>query len=63
MIFLDKNRNNFDINNLACVSRQELLMLNRHRLNSENAEITKMGISLAKLMSKSSEVKKKVKNE
>ena len=38
-------------------------MLNRHRLNSENAEITKMGIRLAKLMSKSSEVKKKVKNE
>ena len=63
VIFLDKNRNNFDINNLACVSRQELLMLNRHRLNSENAEITKMGISLAKLMSKSSEVKKKINNE
>ena len=63
VIFLDGNKNNFDINNLACVSRQELLMLNKHRLNSENAEITKVGISLAKLMSKSSEVKKKVKNE
>ena len=63
VIFLDKNRNNFNIDNLACISRQELLMLNRHRLNSENAEITRMGISLAKLMSKSSEVKKKVKNE
>ena len=63
VIFLDKNRNNFDINNLACVSRQELLMLNRHRLNSENAEITKMGISLAKLMSKSSGLNKRIKNE
>jgi hypothetical protein len=38
-------------------------MLNRHKLNSENAEITKMGISLAKLMSKSSGLNKRAKNE
>lgn len=52
IIFLDHNRNNFDINNLACVSRHESAILSNQQLFSNNQEITKTGIQIAKLMIK-----------
>ena len=52
IIFLDHNRNNFDINNLACVSKHESAILSNQQLFSNNQEITKTGIQVAKLMIK-----------
>lgn len=52
IIFLDGNTENCNIENLAMVSRAENQMLNRRRLRSENPEITKTGINIAKVKMK-----------
>ena len=48
IIFLDGNKKNFDIDNLRCVTRSELLYLNCNGLNNSN-EITETGILMARL--------------
>lgn len=48
IIFLDGNKRNFDIDNLRCVTRSELLYLNCNGLNNSN-EITETGILMARL--------------
>lgn len=49
IIFLDKNKYNFDIANLACISnRQHATMCKKHRY-TENAELTKVGQTLTAL--------------
>lgn len=48
MIFLDGNKRNFDIDNLRCITRSELLYLNCNGLNNSN-EITEIGILMARL--------------
>lgn len=48
IIFLDGNKRNFDINNLRCITRSELLYLNCNGLNNSN-EITETGILMARL--------------
>ena len=58
IIFLDKNKDNFDINNLAMVNKKELLFINDKGLLKENAELSKVGITLAKLMIKSKELER-----
>lgn len=58
VIFLDQNRHNFHINNLKLVSRSELLMMNKHSMVSNNAEMTDCGSNLAKLMIAMSNAKK-----
>lgn len=57
--FLDKNRQNFNIENLALVSDAEMARLNQNHRISEFPEITKAGIALER--SKEA-VRKKVKN-
>ena len=47
--FLDGNKLNLDIKNLVCISRNEHLRLNRDMLRSDDADITKAGISIVKL--------------
>lgn len=59
VIFLDKNKRNFNIENLALVSNGEMAMLNKNRRISECLEITKAGLALEK--SKAA-VRKKVKD-
>lgn len=59
IIFLDGNRLNFDINNLKCVTRSELLYLNRNGLSNLN-EITETGILMARLDSAKNKRKKKL---
>lgn len=49
VIFGDGNIHNFDINNLICVSRQQLLMLNKKNLIQSDAELTRTGIIIADL--------------
>lgn len=48
IIFLDGNKRNFNIDNLRCITRSELLYLNCNGLNNSN-EITETGILMARL--------------
>ena len=49
ILFKDNNKNNFDINNLACVSNRTLSMLNWNDWN-DKGEITETAIMLGELM-------------
>lgn len=57
VIFLDGNKLNCSIDNLRCVTRAELLYLNRHGLNNAG-EITDTGILMAQLDAARSKRKK-----
>ncbi len=48
VIFLDRNKMNFDIENLALVTSAELARLNQNHRISEFQEVTKAGIALEK---------------
>lgn len=50
VIFLDGDMYNFDINNLACVSQSESLILNRKGLRYEDTKLTETGILIAKVI-------------
>ena len=52
VIFLDQNRRNFNIDNLALITRQQSAMLSKLGLYSYNPNSTKAGISVIKLMNK-----------
>lgn len=58
IIFADKNRQNFDMDNLIIVSRNELLVMNKNKLIYEDKDITKTGINIAKVIIKTTERKK-----
>ena len=49
IIFLDGNHKNFNLDNLACIPRGINAILNRSRLRSDNADITKVRITQAEL--------------
>lgn len=57
IIFGDSNNRNFDIDNLILVSRKQLLVLNRHKLIQNNADLTRTGVIIADLYSKISDRK------
>lgn len=59
VIFADRDKTNFNIDNLILVSSKEELILNRSRLIYENKELTKVGVNIAKLKSKIYEKQKK----
>ena len=50
VIFADKNKNNFDINNLIKIKKSELLTINSNGLYYEDAELTKVGVNVAKVI-------------
>lgn len=56
VIFADGNRSNFDLNNLILVTRTEHGVMNVQHLRSKDAEITKCGVALTKLMIRRSEL-------
>ena len=58
IIFLDRNRQNVDIDNLACVQRKVYLIANRRGLASTDPDVTRMGLKLAELISKRAERQK-----
>lgn len=47
--FLDGNKDNCNIDNLVLLDNDENLEMNRSRLRSNNAELTKAGVAVAKL--------------
>ncbi len=59
IIFLDNNKDNCDISNLALVDGSELLQLSRKGFRSDEAELTKAGLLTVKLNAKVKSVKKK----
>lgn len=59
VIFKDGNRTNFDIDNLALVSKSEMNIMNSRNLRSSNKELTESCIAVARLINATR--KKKVK--
>ena len=49
IIFADGNKKNFNIENLILVSRKELAVLNKNKLLRDNAELTNIGLTIAKI--------------
>lgn len=60
VMFADQDRHNFAAENLILVTRTQLVRMNQNGLIKENGEATKTGVIIADLMTKLSEVKKKV---
>jgi hypothetical protein len=58
IIFGDRDNRNFDIKNLICVSRQQLLIMNNNSLIKKDAELTRTGVIIADLHKK---IREKVK--
>lgn len=59
IIFGDGNNRNFDINNLILVSRRQLLTLNSKGLIQKDADLTRVGVTIADLYAKIGKRKKK----
>lgn len=61
IIFLDQNRDNFDINNLKRISRKESSILSNQKMFSKNPKITETGVLTAKLIAKAKQCKEELK--
>ena len=59
IIFLDGNKRNLDLDNMHCITRSQLLKMNKNHLFYNDAELTKLGAEVANLMIKIDEAKKK----
>lgn len=59
VIFKDRNPLNLDISNLQMVTKEEVLIMVRNGLISEDAAITELGCTLAKLIKKTYELEGK----
>lgn len=57
VIFADGNKRNFNINNLILVSNSEALIMNTNKLIYEDAELTKTGSLIAKVIDKTNKLK------
>ena len=58
IIFLDGDRTNITIENLACVSKADHTVMNHLNLRSRDPELTKAGITVARIVQKQTERKK-----
>ena len=61
VMFSDRDKSNFDINNLILISRNQLKTLNQNDLIKDDPELTKSGIILADLLIKINEKDKEIK--
>lgn len=60
ILFLDGNSQNLNINNMQLIRRAELARINQNHLISNNADITRTGITIAKLANISGKRKREV---
>lgn len=60
VIFADNNKRNFDINNLILVSDAEALIMNTRKLRYDNADLTKTGAIIAKIIDKTNKLQHKL---
>ena len=58
VIFADGNKRNFNIDNLILVSNAEQLIMNRRHLIKNDAELTKTGVLIAKVINTANKRKK-----
>ena len=58
IIFADKNKRNFNLDNLVLVKNSVELIMNRNSYFAEDKEITKTGVNLAKIINKVNKIKK-----
>lgn len=61
IIFADGDKTNLNTDNLICVTRNELKVLNKCRLISSVPELTKTGLNIAKIKIKLAEIRKEKK--
>ena len=61
IIFADGDKTNLDVDNLICVTRNELKVLNKCSLIKNDAELTKTGLNIAKIRIKLAELRKEKK--
>ena len=61
--FLDGNHENFDLDNLALITRAEHARLNKSGLRSEDPEITASALQLAKLTTKIGQLQRDIKHK
>lgn len=59
VIFADRDKRNFSIDNLVLVSHRQLLIMNKNNLIKNNSDVTKSGLVLANLIIKISDKKGK----
>jgi len=57
VVFADGDSENFTLDNLLLISRAELLIMNRNRLFTSNADLTKAGVGMAKLKAQNADRK------
>lgn len=58
IIFLDGDRNNFDVSNLMMITRGQLAIVNKFKLIKNDPELTKTGVIIADLISKTYRIRK-----
>lgn len=56
IIFADGNRRNFDINNLILVTDAEALIMNTNKLRYSDADLTRSGVLIAKIIDKTNKL-------
>ena len=61
IIFADDDRSNLNVDNLICITRNELKILNICGLIKNDAELTKTGLNIAKIRIKLAELRKEKK--
>ena len=59
IVYLDGNKQNLELSNLAKISRSDLARMNQNHLFYENQELTKIGITIAKLLGAKGRAKRK----
>ena len=57
IMFADKNKRNFDIDNLILVSKSEDLIMNKNNLLYDNKELTKTGHLISKVIDRVNKAK------
>ena len=63
VIFADGNNRNFDLDNLVLISDAEGLIMNRNKLFKKDKDLTKAGVTVAKIFDKVNKRKKDLENE
>ena len=61
IMFADGNKQNFNIDNLLLVTKAQLAIMVMRKLRKDDIELTKIGLNIAKVYEKISEIKKEAK--
>lgn len=59
VIFADRNKRNYDPENLILVSKSEALIMNDNHLYKEEAELTKTGVLIAKIIDRTRKLERR----